>query len=166
MPNSLQPTDMAHVIQLSVAPVFLISGIGAMLSVLSTRVGRIVDRSRQLEDKLAAATGPTRTNLMRQLDFLSRRVHIASWTISLCTIGALLICTLVVMLFVGAFFEIDVSTAIALLFISAMSALIIGLICFLREIHLAIDSLQFRLHTEVDRPVPSKNSSGKQHPKV
>jgi hypothetical protein len=146
MPNPLQPSDMAHVIQLSVAPVFLISGIGALLSVLSTRVGRIVDRSRQLEDKLAVAAESTHASLLRELYILSRRVHFASWAISLCTVCALLICALIVMLFVGVFIELDVSTVIALLFISAMSALITGLICFLCEIHLAIASLHIRQH--------------------
>ncbi len=143
MQNALQVTDMAHVIQLSVAPVFLLSGIGALLSVLSARVGRIVDRSRQIE-KSADAAQKHHPDIQRELDILSRRAHVASWSISLCTTCALLICTVIVVLFVGAFLNLDVSTAIAMLFIAAMVALIVGLLCFLKEIHLAIASLRLR----------------------
>jgi hypothetical protein len=135
---------MAHVIQLSVAPVFLLSGIGALLAVLSARVGRIVDRSRQLEDRLAKSDPPPGATTHPELALLSRRAQMANWAISLCTTCALLICTLIVVLFVGAFMDLDISTAIALLFVAAMAALIIALLCFLREVHLAIASLRTR----------------------
>lgn len=141
MQPALQATEMAHVIQLSVAPVFLLSGIGALLSVISTRVGRIVDRSRQLES-LHAPSAERLAERQSELDLLSRRARLANWSISLCTSCALLICTLIVTLFVGAFLSLDVSTAIALLFIAAMGTLILGLLCFLKEIHLGIASLR------------------------
>ena len=144
MQNALQATEMAHVIQLSVAPVFLLSGIGALLSVLSTRVGRIVDRSRQIENKSVDSAQESHPDIQCELDILSRRAHVASWAISLCTTCALLICTVIVVLFVGAFLGLDVSTAIAMLFIAAMIVLILGLLCFLKEIHLAIASLRIR----------------------
>ena len=144
MQNPLQADEMAHVIQLSVAPVFLLSGIGALLSVLSTRVGRIVDRSRHIKEKQADPSAPSHPDIQGELDLLSRRAHWANWAISLCTTCALLICTLIVLLFVGAFLSLDCSTATALLFIAALSALILGLLCFLKEIHLAIASLRFR----------------------
>jgi len=142
--DALLVTDMAHVIQLSVAPVFLLSGIGALLSVLSTRVGRIVDRSRQIEDEYADSVDQPPPVIQCELDILSRRARVANWAISLCTTCALLICTLISVLFVGAFLSFDVSTTIAMLFIVAMIALIVGLLCFLREIHLAIASLRIR----------------------
>ena len=144
MQNSLQAGDMSHVIQLSVSPVFLLSGIGALLSVLSARVGRIVDRSRHIREKLANLPAPAHADIEGELDMLSRRARWANWAISLCTTCALLICTLIVLLFVGAFLSLDCSTAIALLFIAAMTALILGLLCFLKEIHLAIACLRFR----------------------
>lgn len=103
---------MAHVIQLSVAPVFLLSGIGALLSVVSARVGRIVDRSRHLKENLLASSElpqPQRPEILLELAMLSRRVRWANWSISLCTTCALLICTLIVILFVGAFLSLDVS---------------------------------------------------------
>lgn len=141
MQTELHVTDMAHVIQLSVAPVFLLSAIGALLSVLTTRVARIVDRTRKIESALPAADEPSSVHGIGELANLSRRACLANWAISLCTICALLICTVIVVLFVGAFLGLDTSIAVALLFIAAMLALIAGLISFLHEIHLAIASL-------------------------
>jgi hypothetical protein len=134
---------MAHVIQLSVAPVFLLSGIGALLSVLSNRVGRIVDRCLQIEER-HAHLGEYPPESLGEIDRLSRRVRLANWAISLCTTCALLICTMIVILFSGAFLNLDVSSSVALLFIAAMTTLIGGLLCFLREVHLAIASLKLR----------------------
>lgn len=139
MSTELHVTDMAHVIQLAVAPVFLLSAIGALLSVLTTRVGRIVDRTRKLESGLAEEAASAEGHC--ELTNLSRRACLANWAISLCTSCALLICTVIVVLFVGAFLGYDTSTAVALLFIAAMAALIAGLLCFLREVHLAIAGL-------------------------
>jgi len=74
----LQATEMAHVIQLSVAPVFLLSGIGALLSVISSRVGRIVDRSRSLEAKHVPPAEVPRDRRC-ELELLSRRARLANW---------------------------------------------------------------------------------------
>lgn len=142
MQTDLPVTDMAHVIQLSVAPVFLLSAIGALLSVLTTRVGRIVDRTRKIEAELATGERRHSADNRHELPNLSRRASLANWAISLCTSCALLICTVIVVLFVGAFLGLDTSTAVALLFIAAMTTLIVGLVCFLREVHLAIASLR------------------------
>lgn len=137
----IQVTDLAHVIQLAVAPVFLLTGVGSILSVLTMRVGRIVDRTRQLEHQLAGSETLTHAVVRSELGILARRVRLANWAIRLCTIGALLICTVIVSLFVGAFIGLDFSAFIALLFILAMIALIIALILFLKEIILATASL-------------------------
>lgn len=145
MQTTLQAVDMAHVIQLSVAPVFLLSGIGAMLSVLGTRVGRIIDRSRLIEGELTGADEHLHAEFHCELDLLSRRARLANWAISLCTTCALLVCTVIVALFVGAFLDYDTSTVIALLFIAAMAALIAGLVCFLQEIYLATANLRIGL---------------------
>ena len=129
MQLSTDITTVVHVIQLAVAPVFLLTGIGAILSVLVNRLGRVVDRFRALEDRGAAAD--------IEMTILSRRARLVHWAISLCTVGALLICIVIATLFVGAILAVDVSAGIAILFIVAMLALIAGLLSFLREIFLA-----------------------------
>ena len=139
MEFSLQVTDISHVIQLAVAPVFLLAGISGMLSVLSIRLGRIIDRARRLDDLLAASEKQDRAAIHREHKTLSRR---ANWAITLCILCALLICTVIVVLFVGAYLSLSVTNIIAWLFIISMISLISGLLIFLREIYLATSSLR------------------------
>jgi hypothetical protein len=140
----IQLTDLAHVIQLAVAPVFLLTGVGSVLSVLTNRVGRIVDRTRLLENRLADNECSAPAEIRCEQALLSRRVRVINWAISLCTLCALLICTVIVSLFVGTLVGLDFHTFIASLFIIAMIALILALLFFLREIYLAIASLKDR----------------------
>jgi hypothetical protein len=140
------PTDsgisgIAHAIQLAVAPVFLLLGIGAMLGVMTSRLGRVIDRARVLEGQLRDG-GADAAPRLAQLGTLSRRAQLASRSITLCTITALLVCSVIAVLFVGAVLAFDPSIAVALLFIAAMGTFILGLITFLREILLATASLR------------------------
>jgi hypothetical protein len=134
-------TSVSHVIQLAIAPVFLLSGVGAILAVLINRLGRIVDRYRSLENgrPKAEARGAMVADI--EMTILSRRARLIHWAISLCTVGALFICIVIAMLFVGSMLEVGVSQAIALMFVAAMLALIAGLLSFLREITLATGSI-------------------------
>lgn len=136
-------TTVSHVIQLAVAPVFLLSGVGAILAVLINRLGRIIDRYRVLEHGSANA-GSEETVAQLEMAILSRRARLIHWAISLCTIGALCICIVVATLFVGSVLRVGVSQLIALMFVCAMLALIAGLLSFLREISLATGSIHVR----------------------
>ena len=137
MQSATSITTVAHVIQLAVAPVFLLTGVGAILAVLINRLARVVDRFRVLERMLPAAGNDERAVLETEMAILSRRARLIHWAISLCTICALLICIVIATLFVGSVMGVELSATIALLFITAMVALIAGLLCFLREISLA-----------------------------
>ena len=129
--------DIAHAIQLSIAPVFLLSGVGALLGVLTARLGRIIDRGRRLEDRLAHSDDATLGELHAQFARLTRRARLMNGAISLATACALLISTVIVALFVGAMLRIDVGYVAAALFIAGMLALVGALLCFLREIYIA-----------------------------
>lgn len=132
-----QLSTVAHVIQLAIAPVFLLTGIGSILGVLSGRLARIVDRFRTLNnagEEIRDAYNKEMTTLLRRSRWVNRAV-------TLCTCSALLICIVIAALFVGASLDVDPSNAVSLLFISAMLALISGLLCFLREIFLATGSI-------------------------
>jgi hypothetical protein len=137
-----QVTAVAHVIQLAVAPVFLLTGVGAMLGVLTQRLARIIDRARVLEEGLPVASEGSRVHQLGELEMLSRRARLMNRAISLCTTCALLICAVIVTLFVGAFLETDVALPIGLLFVAAMLALFGGLLMFLGEIRLATTGLR------------------------
>jgi hypothetical protein len=136
------PVDaVAHVIQLSVAPVFLLSGIGAMLAVMTHRLARVIDRARTLEARLAGNPGEAPT-IHVQLSTLSRRAKLVGRAITLCTTTALLVCAVIAILFLGASMGFDASAAVAILFIVAMLAFFVGLLFFVREILLSTSSLR------------------------
>ena len=138
MQTTANVTIVAHVIQQAVAPVFLLTGVGAILSVLTNRLGRVVDRYRSLN----YASEDPRTSHKKEIETLSRRARLIHWAISLCTICALFICIVIAALFVGSETGIDPSGTISILFIAAMLALISGLLCFLREIALATGKIE------------------------
>lgn len=136
-------SSVAQVIQLAVAPVFLLAGVGALLGVLANRLARVIDRFHVLEQGLLDDASPTeRSSTLSTIVSLSRRARLIHWAISLCTACDLLVCLVVVALFVGAEMRIDLSSTIAGLFIAAMAALIAGLACFLREIALATSVIE------------------------
>ncbi|WP_296805397.1 DUF2721 domain-containing protein [Thiocapsa sp.] len=135
-------TDIAQIIQLAVAPVFLLSGIGAMLAVMTNRLSRIVDRARRVEAD--AIVKPAETDAPDpELELLSRRAKLIGLSIGLCTITALLVSTVIAILFLGAFLTFDAAVLVALLFIAAMLAFIAALLFFLREVLLATAGLRF-----------------------
>jgi hypothetical protein len=138
-------TAVAHVIQLAVAPVFLLSGIGAMLAVMTNRLGRIVDRARLLEAGILQSGTEPGPTVSAGLAALSRRAKLIGYAITLCTITALLICAVIAVLFLGAFLQLDTSTWVALLFVLAMLAFFLGLLLFLREIVLATATVRIGL---------------------
>ena len=140
----LEFTDVAvaHAIQLAVAPVFLLSGIGAMLAVMTSRLGRIIDRARDLEERLVDASPEYFSTLQSDLRMLSQRAKLIYLAIALCTTTALLVCSVIAFLFVSAFLQFDASVAVALLFIAAMSTFVLGLLWFLREIYVGTISLR------------------------
>jgi len=134
--------SVGHAIQLSVAPVFLLSGIGAMLAVMTNRLGRIVDRARSLEARLSNAGANELDGFHRQLATYSSRAKLINRAITFCTVTALLICGVVATLFMGAFFEFDSSLLVAIFFVGAMTSLFVGLLHFLREIFMATRALR------------------------
>jgi hypothetical protein len=137
---TLQVSEIGHVIQFAVAPVFLLSGIGIVLTVLTNRLARVVDRARRLEDAADNAQAAKREAIHRQL--IARRAHLMNRAITLSTISALLVAFVVVTLFLGAFFDFNTSLPIAGMFILAMLALIGALLFFLREVFLSISTLR------------------------
>ena len=141
LPFTNQTIEIAQIIQLSVAPVFLLTGLGTILTVLTNRLARLVDRARKLEehvDEDAAA----QSELAAKLGLMARRARLINRAITLCTISALLVALVVVTLFLNTIVSFDLAAIIATLFILAMLALITALLLFLREVFLAVGSLR------------------------
>ena len=132
---------VSHVIQLAVAPVFLLTGVGAILSVLINRLARVVDRFRALECEQLKAQEAAVGAIRDEMNLLSHRARMIHWAIGLCTSCALFVCLVIALLFLGSVIDVRLSTPISILFIVAMLALVVGLLCFLREITLARGSI-------------------------
>jgi hypothetical protein len=134
--------DLSHIIQLSVAPVFLLAGIGAFINVLAMRLGRIFDRSRVLEAEFDRGdSSAVQRAMMAELEALGRRAKLAYLGIALDIIAALFVCLLIAIAFAELFFGFETRGMIGGLFIASMLALIGGLIAFLREVFVAVKSL-------------------------
>ncbi|MEW6513232.1 MAG: DUF2721 domain-containing protein [Pseudomonadota bacterium] len=133
--------SVSHVIQLAVAPVFLLTGVGAILSVLINRLARVVDRFRVLERELPQVGDAVLPALRVEMDRLSLRARMINWAIGLCVICALLVCLVIALLFLSSVIGSNLSTFISILFILSMLALVAGLLCFLREVTLARSSI-------------------------
>ncbi len=138
MAPDITTSSIAHIIQLAVAPVFLLAGIGSTLSVLTGRLGRIVDRSRSLEERLGSAQVNELMAIRTELARLTERKRWINRAITLCTLCALLVCLVIAVLFVGEFVQIRLGIVVATFFILTMTLLVSGLLCFLREIYVAV----------------------------
>lgn len=128
---------VAHIIQLSVAPVFLLAGIGSILNVLAHRLARVVDRARSIEAELRAAADGDKAALVTQLKVLDRRMAVAHWAIGCCTASALAVCLVVAVLFLADMTDRGSARVVAGMFIVAMALIVAGLTLFLIEINIA-----------------------------
>ncbi|HVL78035.1 MAG TPA: DUF2721 domain-containing protein [Sphingomicrobium sp.] len=137
-------TTVAQVIQLAVAPVFLLAGVGAFLNVCAMRLARIVDRARRMEPDLIASRGGEHDRLLGEIRLLDRRIAVVNWAIFFSVLSAVLICAVVVLLFAGGLTQANFATAIALLFIASMVAIGLGFAIFLIETRIASRSVRIR----------------------
>lgn len=143
--QSMPPIEtIAQAIQLSVAPVFLLAGLGAILNVLAGRLARIVDRARQLEDLHPHSVGVAHARHVRELRRLDRRMTLINASLTLCVASAIAICIVVAMLFLAETGVLDIGNTVAIAFIVAMALLMLGLVLFLVEVRLSLRSLRIR----------------------
>ena len=138
MPEAL--TDIGHVIQLAIAPVFMLTAIGTVLNVLAGRLGRAVDRRRVLVAALPKLDVGIADVARAEVGFEIHRIRLIYIAITMAVLSALLICLLISLAFIDAFTAGNLTKLIAVLFILAMVALIASLTIFLREIFISINS--------------------------
>lgn len=139
--------DIAHFVEVAVAPVFLLAGLGSILAVMAGRLGRIIDYSRSLEARWV--TDPKGySRLLSELDLQRKRAKLVTYSIALCTFTALLVACIILILFMGVFFTFDPSEVVALLFIGAMMCFVGGLVLFLKEVFLSTHIIRFGLNEQ------------------
>jgi Protein of unknown function (DUF2721) len=146
------PVDIAHLIQVALTPIFLISAIGVTLNVLTSRLARIVDRARAMESQVGRPDyRPEGRDLHAALGVLARRARFINASITLITLSALFIALVVVMLFVNAFLRWDLSAFIACMFILSMLSLCAALLSFLIEVRIATSTLRIGIQAASDQ---------------
>lgn len=131
-------TAISDVIRLAVAPVFLLTAIATLVNAMNTRLIRVVDRRRLLQDRLKDANGNAAEILRSDLALLIRRSRLIYLAILFAVLAGLLICIVVAGAFLGALISVDVARAVAICFIVAMSSMIISFGMFLREVYLGV----------------------------
>jgi hypothetical protein len=138
---------VGEVIRLAVAPVFLLSGVGIMLTLFANRLARAIDRGRELERAVSSLADPARAQELHvSLATLARRGRLLSTAIALGAICALLVSIVIVVLFLGESFGIRINLVVDALFIAAMLSFIGAILCFLREVFIATATLRIGLH--------------------
>jgi hypothetical protein len=132
--------EISGVIQLAVAPVFLLTAIGTLIAALNIRLGRAVDRRRELEARLPDLPAAEVPSAREELAIIARRIHYVYLSILSAVTSALFVCLLIAGAFLGAFVRTDLSYTIGAMFVFAMLALISCLLMLLREIFLAVST--------------------------
>jgi hypothetical protein len=156
MIDAIPVSTIAQLIQLSIGPVFLLAGVGAILNVLATRLARIVDRVRHLEEAFVGSSVLQQQMARSELKRLGKRMKLANWSIAVCTASALCVCLVVAILFIGGLEESSFGQYIAALFVLTMALMVLGLILFLVEVRIAGRSLKVRyelLDVDIDEPI-------------
>jgi hypothetical protein len=143
----LQTENVARLIQLALGPVFLISGVGITLSMLTQRVARIVDRARSLESQRESTTAEKAlAHIDEDLRVIFRRVRYINSAIALCTTSALLTALVVTLLFASEFTPMGVGGVIAGMFVAATACLALAFLMFLIEVRIATKALRIGKH--------------------
>lgn len=135
-------SSIAAVIQLSVAPVFLLTGIGALLATLSTRLGRAIDRGRFLDRRIPVLEPDAQVPLNLEARLVWRRITLINWAIRLNVAAALFVCLVVMLLFVGDLGGAFLAPAVSVCFISAMVLLIVSLVLLLYEVSISTSKIR------------------------
>ncbi len=137
-------STIAETIQLSLSPVFMLAGIGAILNMLVGRLSRVVDRARVLETLHPRSAGPEHDRHVWELQLLDRRMHIINAALALVTLSAVMTCLVVALLFVAELIHLRIGRYLAMAFILAMALLILGLACFMLEVRWSIRAIRIR----------------------
>ena len=129
--NGLAVVDIAHAIQLALAPVFLLSGIGVFLGVLTNRLARVVDRARKIEHELRQATASDPDDASAQLSVMARRARLLNYGITFATVAGFSTALVVALLFGSTFVPLNLAAYVAVLFVLAMISLLAAFLSFL-----------------------------------
>lgn len=135
VPTSLDST--AHIIQIALTPVFLLSGIATLLNVFGTRLARVADLEERISQAITDAAEADRPRLADRLDDLRRRSLALDTAVILGAVGGVATCGAALTLFVGALRDATVANILFALFGTALLCTLAALIAFGFEMLLA-----------------------------
>jgi sterol desaturase/sphingolipid hydroxylase (fatty acid hydroxylase superfamily) len=135
---------LAHTIQLSLAPAFLLNGIGIILGMLTGRLTRIVDRARVVESEFTPRDDPRHAHQVNELRLLDRRMRIVNNAIFVATASAVVLCTVVAAMFLARLAGFGFARTLAMMFALSLLLLIASLVLFLIEVRVAVRAIQIR----------------------
>jgi hypothetical protein len=139
----MDPGAISHGIQLAVAPVFMLSAVAALIGALATRLSRIIDRARSLEDRLAEGKVANEAATYWELNRLQLRGRVVNWSVGLLVVCAMLIGTTVMTLFLGETLVLHSERLVPWSFLAGITSFVLALMCFLAETLLATHTLKF-----------------------
>ena len=140
--------ELVPLLQTAIGPVILISGVGLLLLTMTNRLGRVIDRARLLDAQCQTLNDAEREQKMAQLEILWHRARIIRISIALAASSSLFAAILVAVLFVTAWFQIEIAWLIGVLFIICMLLLIVSLLAFIHDVNQSLSALKLELsHT-------------------
>jgi hypothetical protein len=140
----MQFPEIVPVLQISISPVILISGVGLLLLSITNRYGRVIDRSRFLGDSLRKS-GEGNGHVWAQILILRKRAKLLRISISFGVMAVLCAAVLVIGIFVGSLIGFTPAAFVVVLFSACMVSLIGSLGCFLRDVNLSLAALDLDL---------------------
>lgn len=153
--GNISVTELIPVLQTAIGPMILVSGVGLLLLAMTNRLGRIIDRSRILSDKVVDPTVNAQKHISSQLTVLWRRARLIRLAITLASMSALLAALLIILIFITALLRIECAWLMSTLFILCMASLIGSLLVFIKDINLTLVALKLEL--ESDRRTASES---------
>ena len=137
--------ELIPVLQTAIGPVILVSGVGLLLLTMTNRLGRIIDRTRQIARELRAGAGPDEGRAKAQLSILLSRAALVRGAIAAASVSVLLAAILIIVIFVSALLGTGPAVAVAGLFVACMTALIVSLVLFIRDVNLSLRALKLEV---------------------
>ena len=133
------------VLQTSVAPCVIISGVGLLVLSMTNRFGRPIDRIRLLAVELEKTPENEREPIKEQIKLLYRRAMLLQRAIIFSVFSIFLVATVILSLFLDSLLGLGLEMAIELLFAGSVVCVVVGLVFFLMDIGLTLDSVKIEI---------------------
>jgi Protein of unknown function (DUF2721) len=153
---AVETSELVPVLQTAVSPMVLISAVGLLLLAMTSRLGRIVDRTRGLAARLRAADGEEKETVQAQLRILGDRAHMVRRSIALAGFGMLFAAVLVISLFITSLAGIDIPWLFAAFFILSLLCLIVSIIEFIRDVNVSLEPVALEVGEDWDKRPPRR----------